>query len=77
MTNLKCMCGLMCSVLMLVVGCATPPKPTQPEGEKIVINPHPDLSLLVKIKKEQAKNNTRNNNNNEIYLKEIDDEISK
>ena len=71
------MCGLMCSGLMLVSGCATPPKPTQPEGEKIVINPHPDLSLLVKIKKEQAKNNARNNNNNEIYLKEIDDEISK
>lgn len=41
----------------LVSGCATPPKPTQPEGEKIVINPHPDLSLLVKIKKmiEKAK----------------------
>ena len=68
--------GVMCA---LVSGCATPPKPTQPEGEKIVINPHPDLSLslLVKIKKEQAKNNARNNNNNEIYLKELDDEISK
>ena len=42
--------GVMCA---LVSGCATPPKPTQPEGEKIVINPHPDLSLLVKLKKEQ------------------------
>lgn len=66
--------GVMCA---LVSACATPPKPTQPEGDKIVINPHPDLSLLVKIKKEQAKNNSRNNNNNEIYVKEIDDEISK
>lgn len=44
--------GVMCA---LVSGCATPPKPTQPEGEKIVINPHPDLSLLVKIKKSRQK----------------------
>ena len=67
--------GVMCA---LVSGCATPPKPTHPEGEKIVINPHPDLSLLVKIKKEQEKAKKQTNNSaNEIYVKEIDDEISK
>lgn len=62
----------------LFSGCATPPKPTQPEGEKIVINPHPDLSLLVKLKKEQEKAKKQTNNSaNEIYVKEIDDEISR
>lgn len=62
----------------LISGCATPPKPTQPEGEKIVINPNPDLSLLVKLKKEQEKAQKQTNNSaNEIYLKEIDDEISR
>lgn len=62
----------------LVSGCAIPPKPTQPEGEKIVINPHPDLSLLVKLKKEQEKAKKQTNNSaNEIYVKEIDDEISR
>ena len=67
--------GVMCA---LVSGCAPPPKPTQPEGEKIVINPHPDLSLLVKIKKEQEKAKKQTNNSaNEIYVKEIDDEISR
>lgn len=67
--------GVMCA---LVSGCAIPPKPTQPEGEKIVINPHPDLSLLVKLKKEQEKAKKQTNNSaNEIYVKEIDDEISR
>ena len=67
--------GVMCA---FVSGCATPPKPTQPEGEKIVINPHPDLSLLVKLKKEQEKAKKQTNNSaNEIYVKEIDDEISR
>ncbi|WP_406031140.1 hypothetical protein [Succinivibrio sp.] len=75
MTNLKCMCGLMCSVLMLVAGCATPPKPTQPEGEKIVINPHADLDLLVKLRKEELK--AQKNNNYEINLEEIEGELSK
>lgn len=75
MTNIKCICGLMCSVLMLVAGCATPPKPTQPEGKKIVINPHADLDLLVKLRKEELK--AQKNNNYEINLKEIDDELSK
>lgn len=69
------MCGLMCSVLMLVVGCATPPKPTQPEGEKIVINPHADLDLLVKLRKEELK--AKKNNNYEINLEEIEGELSK
>ena len=70
------MCGLMCSVLMLVVaGCATPPKPTQPEGEKIVINPHADLDLLVKLRKEELK--AQKNNNYEINLEEIEGELSK
>lgn len=75
MSNLKCMCGLMCSVLMLVAGCATPPKPTQPEGEKIVINPHADLDLLVKLRKEELK--AQKNNNYEINLEEIEGELSK
>ena len=75
MTNLKCMCGLMCSVLMLVAGCATPPKPTQPEGKKIVINPHADLDLLVKLRKEELK--AKKNNNYEINLEEIEGELSK
>ncbi len=69
------MCGLMCSVLMLVAGCATPPKPTQPEGEKIVINPHADLDLLVKLRKEELK--AQKNNNYEINLEEIEGELSK
>lgn len=69
------MCGLMCSVLMLVAGCATPPKPTQPEGKKIVINPHADLDLLVKLRKEELK--AQKNNNYEINLEEIEGELSK
>lgn len=69
------MCGLMCSVLMLVAGCATPPKPTQPEGEKIVINPHADLDLLVKLRKEELK--AQKNNNYKINLEEIEGELSK
>ena len=69
------MCGLMCSVLMLVAGCATPPKPTQPEGEKIVINPHADLDLLVKLRKEELK--AQKNKNYEINLEEIEGELSK
>lgn len=69
------MCGLMCSVLMLMAGCATPPKPTQPEGEKIVINPHADLDLLVKLRKEELK--AQKNNNYEINLEEIEGELSK
>lgn len=69
------MCGLMCSVLMLVAGCATPPKPTQPEGKKIVINPHADLDLLVKLRKEELK--AKKNNNYEINLEEIEGELSK
>ena len=69
------MCGLMCSGLMLVAGCATPPKPTQPEGEKIVINPHADLDLLVKLRKEELK--AKKNNNYEINLEEIEGELSK
>ena len=59
----------------LVSGCATPPKPTQPEGEKIVINPHADLDLLVKLRKEELK--AQKNNNYEINLEEIEGELSK
>lgn len=64
--------GVMCA---LVSGCATPPKPTQPEGEKIVINPHADLDLLVKLRKEELK--AQKNNNYEINLEEIEGELSK
>ena len=59
----------------LVSGCATPPKPTQPEGEKIVINPHADLDLLVKLRKEELK--AQKNNNYKINLEEIEGELSK
>lgn len=57
-----------CLVLSFVAGCATPPKPTQPEGDRIAINLESINSdeMLKKIyeQKRNARMKNRKGNDN-------------